>query len=72
MLEAPSRLTILEHILKSENNDPLTELLKMTKVTPNPSKPDAIASVADLANTSQAIVYLSQPCEDHKVNVIPW
>lgn len=70
--QALLRPTTPEHILESKNDDPLTELLKMTEVTPTPSETDAIASAADLADTFEAIIYLSHPCEDHKVNVMLW
>ena len=70
--QAPSRPATPEHMLESENDDPLTELLKMTEVTPTPSEADASASAAELADASEAIVYLSQPCKDHKVNVMLW
>ena len=69
---APSRPATPECTLESENDDPLRELLKMTEVTPTPSEAEAISSATDLAGNSEAIVYLSQPCEDYKVSVILW
>lgn len=44
----------------------------MTEVTLTPSEAEAISLAADLAGDSEAIVYLSQPCEDYKVSVRLW
>ena len=70
--QAPSRPMTPEHTPVSENDDPLTELLKMTAVTPTPSEAEASSLASSLTADSEAIVYLSQPCEDHKVSVILW
>ena len=42
----------------------------MTQVTSTPAEADAISFALSLAADSEAIVYLSQPCKDHKVSIM--